>query len=550
MGPVAQERVLAALREAAAYPHPADEIRAIRTHVSLVFLAGELAYKVKREVRFPFLDQSTLERRRLCCEEEVRLNRRLSPELYLGVVPITADDAGIHVGGSGTVVEYAVKMRRLPEDRMLDTLLRAGRFPRDAIGQIAQRLARFHAEAESTAAITAFGAPLALAQLWEEHFAESASFIGDFVTGFQDALLRATSRAWLDGKRALLEQRQAEGRIRDGHGDLRCSSICLTEPIQIFDCLEFSPRLRCGDVASDLAFLAMDLTWRGRRDLANELVRRYSELSADGELAGLIPFYASYRACVRAKVSALSAGDAAASVQQRAQARADALELFALACRYAGEDRPPVLVVVSGLSGTGKSTIAGQLAQALSARVLSTDRIRKELHGAGPTERHSAPLEQGIYSEEATRRTYAALAERAGGLLRSGHPVIADGTFSRAWQRELLTAVAERAGALRFLLELRADPAEIRRRLDLRRSDASAVSDADWPIFLAQRAGWEPIDLPDWDHPIVSAEGAAPDVLRRVKHALSIRLEPAHAPEPAPRQGPDGPGDAVSDRPR
>jgi uncharacterized protein len=523
MSAIAQERVLAALREL--YPHPTDEIRTVRTHVSVVFLVGEVAYKVKRDVRFPFLDLSTLERRRLCCEEEVRLNRRLSPRLYLGVVAITADAEGIHLGGPGEIVEYAVKMRRLPEDRMMDVLLRAGRLPEDAIRRICEQLARFHAEAEATDAVAAFGSPSAVAQLWEEQLSESAALIDDFLDPFQDGLLRATARAWLVRKRALLEQRHRDGHVRDGHGDLRCSSVCLTEPIQIFDCLEFSPRLRCGDVASDLAFLAMDLTWHGRRDLADELVRRYSEVSGDGDLERLIPFYASYRACVRAKVSALSARDAEASTPERARFRTDAGELFALACHYARDDRPPVLLAVCGLSGTGKSTVAEQLGRAWSARVLSTDRIRKELHGAGPMERRSAAFEEGIYSADATQRTYAELTKRAEDLLRSGHTVIADGTFSQLWQRELLTGAAERSGALRFFLELTVAPGQIQERLELRRRNP-AESDADWSIHLAQRARWEPISLPDWDHPVVSTEDGVQDAVRRATQELRLRLEP------------------------
>jgi len=526
MRPFGQEGILAALREQAAYPEAKGEIQMIRTHVSTVFLVGDFAYKVKREVRFPFLDLTTLELRRLCCEEEVRLNRRLSPELYLGVVPITADAGGVQVDGSGDVVEYAVKMRRLPEDRMMDAMLRSGRLPADAITRVSELLARFHAGAERGEPVASSGTPSAIARLWEDHFAETASLVHGVLDPFQDALLRGTVRAWLVRKHALLEQRHRDGYIRDGHGDLRCSSICLTEPIQIFDCLEFSQRLRCGDVASELAFLAMDLTWRGRRDLANELVRRYSEITQDRDLEALIPFYASYRACVRAKVSALSADGAEVSPPERARFRADARELFALACRYAGEDRPPVLLVVCGLSGTGKSTVAGQLAQIGSERVLSTDRIRKELHGAAPTERRSAPFEAGIYSSDATRLTYTTLADRAEALLRSGQSVIADGTCSQAWQRDLLTGAAERAGALRFFLELTASPLRTRQRLDSRERDASTESDANWAIHLSQRARWEPISLPDWEHPVVSSEQGVQEVVRAASRELSGRLGP------------------------
>jgi hypothetical protein len=526
MSPLAQGRVLAALREPAAYPEATGEIRTICTHVSTVFLAGDFAYKVKREVRFPFLDLSTLERRRLCCEEELRLNRRLSPELYLGVVPITRDAGGTCVDGSGEIVEYAVKMRRLPEDRMMDAMLRSGRLPADAITRVSELLARFHAGTERGEAVASSGSPSAIAGLWEDHFAETAPLVHGVLDPFQDALLRGTVRAWLVRKHALLERRHRDGYIRDGHGDLRCSSICMTEPIQVFDCLEFSQRLRRGDVASELAFLAMDLTWRGRRDLADELVQRYAELTRDRDLEALIPFYASYRACVRAKVSALSARGAEIAPTERARFLIDARELFALACRYAGEDRPPVLLVVCGLSGTGKSTVSEQLARTGYGRALSTDRIRKELHGAAPAERRTAPFEAGIYSPDATRRTYTALADRAETLLRSGHSVIADGTCSQAWQRELLISAAQRAGALRFFLELTASPLRTRQRLELRERDPSTESDASWSIHLSQRARWEPISLPDWDHPVVSSERSVEDLVRAAHRELSARLEP------------------------
>lgn len=526
MSSVPQERVLAALRGAAAYPHPTGEIRTIRTHISMVFLAGDLAYKVKREVRFPFLDLSTLELRRRCSEEEVRLNRRLSPDLYLGVIPITVDPRGIAIGGSGRTVEYAVQMRRLPQDRMMDSLVREGRLPPDAIDRICDRLVWFHSQAEKDEAVAAFGAPSEIARLWDEHFTESAPLIDEFIHPFQDALLRGTARAWMVRKGDLLERRHQDGHIREGHGDLRCSSICLTEPLQIFDCLEFSRRLRCCDVASDVAFLAMDLRWMRRRDLADELVQRYSAASGDPDLPRLLPFYACYRACVRAKVSALSASDPEASGTDRTRFHLDARGLFAQACEYAREDRPPVLLAVCGLSGTGKSTLAEHLGRVWSAPVLSTDRVRKELHGARPTDRRAAPFGEGLYSADVTHQTYVALADRVEKLLRTGRSVVADGTFSQRWQRELVTDAARRSGALRFFLELTATPEHVQERLAHRQSDAGAVSDANWSIYLAQRSRWEAMSLPEWDHPLLSTEGSAQDVCRQAQRTLLLRLEP------------------------
>ncbi len=523
-GAALQQRVLAALRESSAYPHPVSETRVIRTHISVIFLAGEFAYKVKRHVQFDFVDLSTLPARLACCEEEVRLNRRLSPELYLGVVPITEGSEGIRIGGLGPPVEYAVQMRRLPEDRMMDALVRAGPFPAGAIAALAARLADFHAQAETGEEISAFGSPSTIGSLWEEHFAQTERLVGSVLEPFQDAFLRATVQAWLVRKNALLRRRVLDGHIRDGHGDLRCSSVCFTEPLQIFDCLEFSRRLRCCDVASDISFLLMDLAWLRRQDLADELVRRYTERSGDGELPQLVPFYGCYRACVRAKVSALSAENLEATASERARLLRDAQGLFSLACRYANEDRPPMLVVVCGLSGVGKSTVSQRLARTLSAPVVSTDIVRKEIHGLQPTERRAGAFGEGLYAPDATRRTYAALAFRAEQLLQAGESVVVDGTFAHAWQRELAATAAKRSGALIFYVELTAPDPLVRERLAARAGDPSATSDADWSLYLAQKAGWEAFQLPEWTHVSVCADGTPQAITSEALAALKRRL--------------------------
>jgi uncharacterized protein len=519
-------RVIEALGAPEAYPHPALRVKRLQTHLSVVFLAGEFAYKLKKPVRFDFVDLSTLDRRRQLCHDEVRLNRRLSPDLYLGVVPITETASGIRVGGDGSPLEWAIQMHLLPETRMMDRLLRAGDLSVEQVKHLAELIADFHLRAETGPKISAFGTPDALRGLWDEHFAQTRGAVGRTVSLLQDGLLQATARAWLARKDALLRRRTTEGRIRDGHGDLRTSAVCFTDPIQVFDCLEFSQRFRSGDVASEVAFLVMDLALNGRADLGEGFVRRYVERSGDQELPALLVFYACYRACVRGKVEGIRADEPEVPSDERARAASVARSCFALACRYAHADPPPLLLLVTGLSGTGKSTLAGRLGERLRAHVIASDLVRKELHGVPPTARAYGGLGEGLYSEEATRRTYAELMELAKPGLAAGHQVVLDATFHLTWQRQLARALAEREGAILILVELRSSDATAQRRLASRARSVEAVSDADWEVYLAQKAAWEPVNGQVWEHLVVSADGTPEAAVETTLDGLHARLEP------------------------
>jgi len=526
-------RVVQGLLRPGAYPHPVRRVREIQTHVSAILLAGDFAYKLKKPVRFPFLDMSSLSQRKHLCEEEVRLNRRLSPGLYLGVVPIVESAAGMRVGGEGTPVEYAVRMHRLPEDRMMDRLLRRGELETEAVERLAELIADFHARVESGPAVAVFGSPEAVRLLWDEHFAQTRRFLGRTLSAFQDHLLRATVRAWLIRKDAELRGRVSAGRIRDGHGDLRASSVCFTEPIQVFDCLDFAPRYRCGDVASEVAFLSMDLTLRGAAGLARAFQHRYQERSGDRGMESLLPFYGCYRACVRGKVEGLRAGEREVPRRERAAAERLARRCFAVACHYARQDPPPLVLVTCGLSGTGKSTLAAALAENLGCARISSDVVRKELHHLAPGEHAPAAPGEGLYAEEVTRATYTELVARARRWLATGRSVILDATFQRHWQRALAVELARAQGSLLFFLELRAPDATVRARLRARARDETAVSDADWAVYVSQKAAWEPFHAPAFQHLTIRARGSPESVERDALAALHLRLDPA---PPAPRR--------------
>ncbi|HZJ55770.1 MAG TPA: AAA family ATPase, partial [Myxococcaceae bacterium] len=350
--------------------------------------------------------------------------------------------------------------------------------------------------------------------------------LGKTLSGLQNGQLRAVVAAWAIRKRPLLEARVAGGRIRDGHGDLRTSSVCFTEPLTLFDCLDFSARLRCSDVASDVAFLAMDLRLRMRRDLGAAFIRRYVARSRDTALRKLVPFYTCYRACVRGKVESLRAEEPEISPGEREDAARMARRAFGVACDAASEDLPPVLLALAGLSGTGKSTLARELGERRGWEVLSSDVVRKSMHGLAAVERATAAVDQGLYTPEATRATYAALAERAGEALDRGRCVVVDATAQAAWERTVLAEAAREHGALFLLAEVRVPDEAIRARLEARAREPGAVSDAGWEVYLAQKARWEPVTLGEWAHLEIDGDRPAAEVLMQLERELHDRLRP------------------------
>lgn len=503
LSPPTQAELIEALSHPAAYPHDPVEVELVQTHISLVFLAGDRVYKIKKPVDLGFVDYTTLDRRRRFCEEEVRLNRRLAPDVYLGVVPVARQrDGSLRIAGVGETVELAVEMRRLPARRMLDHLLATGEIDNEQMDTLAELLARFHHEAATGAGVDEHGTPEAVAFNVRENFEQTDAFAARpgsasaagarTVSPTLHAFLRAAAERFLADERDLLERRVREGRIREGHGDLHAGNICLTEKgIDVYDCVEFSPRLRCGDVACDLAFLAMDLDYRGFRGFASFLVRRYAEHARDVELERLMAFYKCYRAIVRAKVASLAAVEPELGTEAREQRRLEALRYFNLAAAYA---LPAALMLTSGLPASGKSTAARNLAEPFEAVLLRSDTRRKRLAGLPPTERASARFGSGIYAADMTERTYRSLFADAEAALHSGRAVVVDASFSRAAQREPFVRLARSLGAPLLVVETSAPENTIRARLSARARAFGEVSDADFGVYLGMRKTYEPPD--------------------------------------------------------
>jgi hypothetical protein len=400
------------------------------THIGVVFLAGDRAYKLKKPVSLGFLDFSTRERRLAACDREVELNRRLAPDVYLGRATVSEVD--------GSPGEPLVVMRRMPDDRRLSTLVRSGAPLEDAVTRLARVLAAFHAGAERGPHVDLEGSREALTARWEASFAQVEDVGARTLSAESRAEIAGRTRDFLAGRAALFASRVAEGRIVDGHGDLLADDVfVLDDGPRVLDCLEFDDHLRRLDGLDDVAFLAMDLERLGRPDLGALLLDRYAEYSGDPAPAALRAHYIAYRAFVRVKVACLrhAQGDAAAAEEARAYAD--------IAVRHLrrGEVR---LVLVGGLPGSGKTTVAGLLADELGAVLLSSDRLRKELAGLDPVRHAAAPYRSGIYTPEHTERTYAELLRRAGELLSRGESVVLDASWSAASERDLARKVAER----------------------------------------------------------------------------------------------------------
>jgi aminoglycoside phosphotransferase family enzyme/predicted kinase len=515
-----EEDIVAALGEPAFYPHRPGRVEHLQTHISHVFLAAPYVYKLKKAVRFSFLDFSTPALRYHFCEEEVRLNRRLSPSVYLGVVPITREAGGrLRLGGSGEVVDHVVRMRRLPADRMLANLIARGASCSDRMDPLALRLAAFHAAAPGGPEVSLHADPERLVSRWKSILDGAAPFAGALLAPEDHEVLADFGPTFVRTHETLLRARQRAGRIREGHGDLHAEHVCFVdapieaegeeaplEPgIHVFDCIEFSRALRCNDVAYEIAFLAMDLDSLDRPDLARRLVTAYVAAADDPEVPLLVPFYGAQLASVRGMVEGLKSREAEVEPADREAAAARARRHFALALRYAWTAGGPAVIACAGLSGTGKTTLATELARTTGFDLLGTDVLRKRRAGLAPEASARAAFGAGLYTDEARTATYAALVAEVEAALETGRGVVVDGTFIRRADRDRLATAARRQRRECVFVSCRADEQAVRARLAAR-EEGRSVSDARWTTYVAQRERCEPFGA-DEGHLVVDTGG-------------------------------------------
>lgn len=477
-----QQGLVSAMMQPGFYPKPPSEVTHKETHISHVFLAGELVYKVKKAVRYSFLDYSTLSKRRHFLQEELRLNRRLAPSVYLGVLPITFDGMAWRLGGWGPPAEYSLVMRRLPERRMLPFLLDSGQVSPEMMRALAEVLARFHSEAEPVKG-EASGHLETVEKQWNDNLADLLPFVDRFIDADTLKTLQDFGRGFIDSHRELFRRRAAQGWIRDVHGDLHCEHICFApEGIQIYDCIEFSTELRQCDLASEIAFFLMDLEVGGGRDLAPPFLARYLELINDGEMPLLLPFYRCYRALVRGKVEAMRAepGDDPVS------------HYFRYARRLTWEPLKPFLVIVCGLTGSGKSTLARELGERLAMPVINSDSVRKAM--AGSPGKNIVPFGMGIYSEAMTEKTYAGMAGEAEKQILAGNGAILDATFIRKAHREEILRLAAKYAVPFGVIHCFASDETAKKRLAQRAEEGKDISDGRWEIYEKQKGAYQPME--------------------------------------------------------
>jgi aminoglycoside phosphotransferase family enzyme/predicted kinase len=488
-------RLLAFLRDPDSYPHHPAEIHELHTHASLVFIVPPFVYKIKKPVNFGFLDFSTLAKRRHFCEREVELNSRLAPGIYLGVETITREGGGFSFGGSGPVAECAVKMLRMPADGFMDVRIAAGTAGEAELERVAAVLADFYRKQPSPPDVAEWGTVEKLRISTDENSSQTGAFIGKTLSRGAFDAIRAFTENCYELHRHLFNQRVAAGWIRDCHGDLHLDHVHVTgDALHIYDCIEFNDRFRHLDVASDVAFLAMDLDYHQRPDLAAFFVRRVANLLGDPGMAGLMDFYKCYRAYVRGKVESLHTVAEIADDAERAEAATRARRYFQLALQYAVCGSLPVVMVFMGRVASGKSTLARAVSRELGWTLVSSDERRKTLAGVPLHQRGDAASRKALYTARMTDLTYDSLIRDADESLSAGHGLILDATFSKRSSRDRLREKLGDRKPIWILTEV--DESAARERLERRDHLDNVVSDA--------RAG---------DHDFLNAAFEAPDEL-------------------------------------
>lgn len=494
------DTLLEAMRHPAFYPHPANpDIQVIHTHISSVFLTGEFAYKIKKPVNFGFLDFTQLADRKHFCEEELRLNRRLAPALYLGVVAIAYKNGTyrLHQANASDlpaadVVEYAVKMRQFDTQQQLDQLLKVGSLSLVHIDTLALQIAQFHRDSECAASETPWGTPASVLEPMLHNFVPLRQHLTD--PALQDRLQTLeqwTQHTW-QALQPILAQRKHEGRIRACHGDMHLGNIAMIDgEITIFDGIEFNDSLRWIDTASEIAFLCMDLHSRNAPQYANRALNAYLEASGDYGLLAVFSFYCVYRALVRAKVNALRLPQQTVA-EERAESVKTCTAYLDLAQRYT-QRTGHVLIISHGLSGSGKSWGCRQLGDELGFIHLRSDVERKRLNAMSATERSTAGLDQGIYSPSMSARTYDRLAQCSALALDQGYCVVVDATFLDGAQRQRFQALAAAHDASFLILHFSTSVEQLEHNIRTRQAANNDASDADIAVLHQQLAHYKPL---------------------------------------------------------
>jgi len=555
------EVFVSSLSRPEAFPERVEApIQRIQTHASVVLLAGGLVYKLKKPKNFGFFDYTTAPQRRHFCLEEVRLNARMAPQVYLGVAPVLQSPEGRpHFGATfagedlpqpGTlvqgesVVDFAVVMTRLADEATLEARVRDHTAEAPLLATIASRVAEFHQRIQTSERISQYGKLETVGGNWEENFQQMRPYIGRALDAEAFDAIYEYVHEFIRQREQFFAARIRDGHIRDCHGDLRLQHIyCLDRSqaastvaptaagtgrftVEIIDCIEFNERFRFGDVAGEIAFLTMELDEAGRPDLARAFADAYVAASGDEGLLELLPFYSCYRACVRGKVLAFQLDEAEIPAEQKEAAQKHAQALFTLAAGYTRYPTAPTLLIVGGTMGVGKSTLAASLGHRLGWKVLSSDVVRKRLAGVAPTEPHDDAYGTGLYTIAWTGRTYSTLRQEALMVLHDARSVILDASFARREERLETTRLAAEIGARAVFAECRCSREVAMRRLAERWRTRQDASDGRPELLDSQAAAWEPVtsqEAESTQHLIIHTDGPSEAAEEQVLEHLLVR---------------------------
>jgi len=496
------ETLIAALCEPSCYPHPVRRVNLVETHISYVLLTGDYAYKIKKPVNLGFLDFRSLEARLFYCREELRLNRRTAPQLYLDVIAITGSESRPILGGTGPAIEYAVRMRQFPQDALLDRMAKSGTLMPTQVDSLAWVVAKFHSRIERAGAVRPFGSPQRVLAPALQNFDQ----MQELVKLEPDRDLLQKLQAWTEREYyslyALLDSRKRDGFVRECHGDLHLGNITLLDGAPTpFDCIEFNDEFRWIDVMNEAAFLMMDLLDHELRALAFRFLNGYLEITGDYAGMRVLRYYLVYRALVRAKVSCIRAhqphvagAEKAAAIQQY-QSRLQLAESLSA-------HSPRALIIMHGLSGSGKTTIAQTLLESLGSVRLRSDVERKRLHGLAAQTKTDSKLDDGIYAPGETERTYNHLAELACQVIAADYPVIVDATFLARQQRDLFCRLARVMAVPFTIISCTGPETVLRERIAQREREAKDASEAGLAVLKRQLAAQQPLGEDELAHTV------------------------------------------------
>jgi len=524
-----QTKLFQAMEKPNFYPHHVGSIEQRETHISKVFLTGDYVYKIKKPVYLEFLDFTTLEKRRYYCRQEVILNRRLTQNVYLDVVAITFKDGEYSLNRSGNPIEYAVKMRQLPEDRSMVNLLKKTKIDKKNIEDLALILSNFYSQGSSYSQVHSSGAWKNIQANCEENFKQTMSFAGEILDKRIFQIIQSATLSFLRRRKKLFGNRSKSGKIRDCHGDLRTGHIYFVDDgIQIIDCIEFNDRFRYHDIASDIAFLAMDLDYEGFPQIDSHFLNAYVKYSKDQDVFVLIDFYKCYRAFVRCKVNCMRLQEGGLTEQNKRKLLKETLKYLDLAYQYAVKFTRPTLWVVCGMPGSGKSSISRELSRGFGIKILNSDVIRKELFGMKHVDSSDMPFEEGIYSKNASGLTYGKLLLLAQEEIEKGNSVILDATYGSEHHRVEALRMARDKDVSIIFVECVLKEKLLKERLSNRKTKLS-VSDARLPHFEYFKKRFEPLnEVGDAMHIRVNTEKPLEKCMQQImaKDIVAIGAEP------------------------